>query len=236
MIQKIDHLETMIGSLNKLLLDAKNKGVINNKELSLLNLVYNLLKHNCYYDLNNKNRKKLESLYYKILNKYSFLCKTNITLSCNTQVFTTIREEYINTSPNTAPVISDPIESEPQVGEPPKICENAKGEDVSFRSNIIFTKDMLAGCFEDPNDYISGGIKNIKITSLPTLNPFTYQGFNVTVGQVIDVTTLNDSTNALKYNAILNNNIIDNFGYQVSTTSYPLVYNEEVVTMFINIS
>lgn len=236
MIQKIDHLETMIGSLNKLLLDAKNKGVINNKELSLLNLVYKLLKHNCYYDLNNKDRKKLESLYYKILNKYSFLCKTNITPSCNTQVITTIIKDYINTSPNTPPVISDPDESEPQVGEPPKISENTKGVGVAFKTSFVFTKQILVGGFQDPNDYLGGGIKNIKITSLPVSNPLIYQGINVVIGQVIDVTTLNTTTNALRYNSILNNNVIDSFKYQVSTTSYPSIYNEEQVTMFLNVS
>ena len=78
-IKKKDHLESLIGSLNKMFLNAKNKAYIRNKELSLLNIVYKLLKQNCFNDNIDKDKRQLLSIYYKLLNKYSFLCKANLT-------------------------------------------------------------------------------------------------------------------------------------------------------------
>jgi len=79
-IKPYDHLETLIGSIHKLFLNARNKGIVKNKELSLLNLIYKLVDTNCYENNSTTNQEqKLLSLYYKILNKYSFLCKANLT-------------------------------------------------------------------------------------------------------------------------------------------------------------
>lgn len=87
-IKPQDHLETLIGSLNKLFLNARNKGIIKAKELSLLNLIYKILSSNCLGNniSNNNDYNKLLQLYYTILNKYSFLCKANITRDYYTNV------------------------------------------------------------------------------------------------------------------------------------------------------
>lgn len=83
MIRSIDHLETLIGSIEKMFLNAQNKGIIKNKELSLLNLIFKLIKNKCFNDMNNKDEFALYSLYYKILNKYSFLCKSELIRNYN---------------------------------------------------------------------------------------------------------------------------------------------------------
>lgn len=59
-------------------LNAKNKGIIKNKELYLLNMIFKLVDLNCLIGDSEINKKKLNSLYYKILNKYSFLCKSDL--------------------------------------------------------------------------------------------------------------------------------------------------------------
>lgn len=77
-MKKLEHLENLIGSLDKMFLNARNKGVIKNKELYLLNLIAKLLKDDCFAESNNQDQSKLNSIYYKILNKYPFLCKTEL--------------------------------------------------------------------------------------------------------------------------------------------------------------
>lgn len=75
---KEEHLENLVGSLNKMFLNAKNKGIIKNKELYLLNMIFKLVDLNCLIGDSEINKRKLNSLYYKILNKYSFLCKSDL--------------------------------------------------------------------------------------------------------------------------------------------------------------
>lgn len=237
-IGKSDHLETMIGSLNKLILDAKNKGIIRNKELSLLNITYKLLNNKCYYTLSESDKNKLLSLYYKLLNKYSFLCKSELTLNSNTYIKNNTNTTFINTSQNIAPTITNPPPYQQPTGLPAKLCEITKQISVSNRSMYTFTKSDLTNCFQDPNNYATGGIKNIKILSLPLSNPLTYNGLNVTVGQVIDSTLIdNYLVNPFRYvTAIGESNITDSFTYKVSTTSYPNLYSEETITMFIQVN
>ena len=76
MIKKKEHLETLVGSINKLFNNAKSKGILNSKELFLLNIIGKILL-NDYYDMSFDDQKKLLSLYYNMLNKYSkILCKS----------------------------------------------------------------------------------------------------------------------------------------------------------------
>lgn len=60
-------------------LNARNKGVIRNKELFVLNIIYKILKADCYIQNKEKETKELLSIYYRIINKYSFLCKSELT-------------------------------------------------------------------------------------------------------------------------------------------------------------
>lgn len=230
-IKELDHLETLIGSLNKLLLDAKNKGIIKNKELSLLNLIYKLVNNNCYYDLKYNHKRELISLYYKILNRYSFLCKSNIILDNNTYIHTNITNTYINTNNNTAPVIDDPEEYNPPIGLEPILCELEKNVTVTNYSKVLFFKDTLAGCFKDPNNLETGTVQYMKIISLPIYNVLIYQDLPVTIGQIIDMNSLNGNENILVYNSNITQNVIDSFTYKVSTSSYPSIYSTEIITM-----
>lgn len=235
-IQKIDHLETMIGSLNKLLLDAKNKGIIKNKELSLLNLIYKLVNNKCYYDLKYCKQKQLVSLYYKLLSKYSFLCKGNITLDNTIYIKTNIKELYIDTNKNTAPTIEDPEEHEPPIGLAPELCDDAKLIFVNNSSKYPFTKNDLVACFSDPNPPYTGTVQYIKIISLPQYNPLTYQGVNVEVGQIINLNDLNLTSNLFLYTSSITEDVEDSFLYRVSTSSFPSIFNDEDIKMNIKVS
>lgn len=77
-MKKENHLEVLIGSLNKMFLNARNKGIIKNKEIFLLNIIYKILKADCYIQNKEKETKELLSIYYRILNKYTFLCKSDL--------------------------------------------------------------------------------------------------------------------------------------------------------------
>lgn len=80
-IKKRDHLETLVSSINKMFFIAKTKGIINNKELYLINLIYKLISAESFEFLKDSERMVLITLYYKIINKYSFLCKSELTRS-----------------------------------------------------------------------------------------------------------------------------------------------------------
>ena len=77
------HLETLVGSINKMFLNAENKAIIKNKELYLLNIISDLLLTDINNLISEKNKKKLEKLYFNILNKYKFLCKAKLCFDLN---------------------------------------------------------------------------------------------------------------------------------------------------------
>lgn len=234
-IRNLDHLESLIGSINKMFLNAQNKGILKAKELSLLNLVYKLLKYDCFTHMDHSDQRKLLSLYYKLFNKYSFLCKTELSIADYTTIHTTIVREYINTNNNTAPEIEDPDPVEPEVPavKPPKLCENSKsvifGDGGISKRRYNFTADDLVECFIDQE---GGVIKNIKIVTLPTSGYLVYNEENVEVGDIIDVELL--TMGQFYYYNLLSADV-DSFKYQVSGSMYPNVYEEEQVTMFIDL-
>lgn len=56
-------------------LNAKNKGQIRNKEIYVLNMIYKMIESNCQEESNEKETRELTSIYYKIVNRNSFICK-----------------------------------------------------------------------------------------------------------------------------------------------------------------
>lgn len=216
-IEKIDHLETMIGSLNKLLLDAKNKGIIRNKELSLLNLIFKLLKHNCYNDLNNKEQKKLLSLYYKILNKYSFLCKSNISInSSNTYIYNNIKDEFIDTNKNTAPTITNPPNLDGSV------ILSDPGDIYQLNSNI-FINDYFDKEGDEP--------LNVRITTLPTYGLLTFDGELIETNFTFNIS----ESNKLRYERISTLAFADIIFFQTSDNNINQLYSN-MATFTINVN
>jgi hypothetical protein len=78
MVNQLNNLSVLVGSINKVISNAATKGVIRVKELYLLNLVYKLIIHQCDQGEVTPLVMKLNSLYYKLLNKYSYLCKAKL--------------------------------------------------------------------------------------------------------------------------------------------------------------
>lgn len=213
-----EHLETMIGTIHKIFLDAKNKGIIRNKELSLLDIIYNILKTDCFEEIENNKKRALLSLYFRILNKYSFLCKSE--LSRSYYLYNNLQKTFINTNPNTAPVIDDPDPYEPPSVLPPTNCDN--GATIVGRfTKIVLTNELFSKCFVDPNE---GTIKNIKITSLPTKGILSYNGQNIILNQVIDLTL----GGLLLYTSMVDIPGLDYdpFTVQSSGSNYPNLYSD----------
>lgn len=223
-INSINHFETLIGSLNKLFLDAKNKGIIRNKELSLLNLIYKLLNSECLLDINFKKRRALIDLYYKILNKYSFLCKSNIILSDKVIIKTNIKKTHISDIQNTAPVIIDPEPVDPpdNPNDPPFILDNGFNVSIigSRRFEIIdFTKGYT--------DYNGGVAQTVKINSLPSYGILVYNGINVLVNDLIPVNNINN----LVYVSLPQfKEMFDPFTFSMSGSTEPTLFSN-IATM-----
>lgn len=78
MVDKLNNLSVLVGSINKVINNAATKGVIRVKELYLINLVYKLIVHQSAQGEITPCIMKLNSLYYQILNKYSYLCKAKL--------------------------------------------------------------------------------------------------------------------------------------------------------------
>lgn len=78
MIKKKTHLETLIGSIEKMMLTAKTKGQLRSKEIFLLNLVGKIiLEHSELISF--KDKQRLTNMYFAIMNKYSkLICKAEI--------------------------------------------------------------------------------------------------------------------------------------------------------------
>lgn len=74
-------------------MNAKNKAVIRNKELCLLDLISFLINYSGINNISDKQKSKLTKLYYQILNKYSkILCKN---LPCkNFETASTLLQEF----------------------------------------------------------------------------------------------------------------------------------------------
>jgi len=192
MINKINHLETLIGSLDKIIKEAKNKGILKTKELYLLNIIHKLISKGCINDLDYSILKKLNNLYYTVLNKYPFLCKYNINIDNDIHIKNNIIKTYINTNPNHAPIITDPEPSEPEEILAPKLCENTISILLSLRIKyiILTQQDLLTSNPDCFFDQYGGYIRYVKITSLPIYGVLLYNEQVVEIGDII-----NNSTN-----------------------------------------
>lgn len=236
-MDKISSFQTLIGTLYKKYNKASVYGVLDLKTIYILNLINKLL-YDCPTCITDNAYNSLINLAIKLKYSDKEICNYNIDKGYfinNTDIFNNL---VLNNTDikiiNTAPVIEDPEKSDPLTGQPPKICENSKSVFLSNFGKHPFITSELVGCFTDPNNEV-GVIQSIKITSLPIYNALTYQGVNVTVGQVINVQTLNFTTNLFLYQTLAVSDVIDSFTYQVNTSSYPAIYNEENITMFLNV-
>lgn len=234
-MDKITSFQTLIGSLYKKYNKASVYGKLDLKTLYILNLVNKLL-----YDCPSCNSidvtNKLICLATKLKYADKEICNYSIDdryYINNLDIFNNI---VLNNSPikviNTPPVIDDPEESDPELIEPPTMCEYEKSIIIPITfSKHNFDKIEIGACIYDSNDPLNSQVKNMKIVSLPLYNPLTYQGINVTIGQVIDVSTLNDTTNLLLYSSNITQNVNDSFTYRLSALSNPTIYTDNIITM-----
>jgi len=217
-----NHQYTVIASINKIYNHAKIYGVLKPKELYILNVIYKLL-NDCDECICYENKRKLISLYFKILNSSNLLCKQQNTKD---YFFNNFNNFHVDVNNNTAPEIDNPTPIEPEDIIPPKTCGN------SFIINLEikvynFTYEDLArtDCFVDQ---YGGIIKNIKILELPEYGVLTYNGENVLINQIIDLQNISD----FKYTRILSG--VDSFIYIIAGSTNPTVFNElDTVTLFI---
>lgn len=78
MITNKNHLETVVGSLNKMILIAQQKGVLNSKELFLVNLIGKIILED-HNEMSFKDKQRLINMYFAIINKYSkIICKSEL--------------------------------------------------------------------------------------------------------------------------------------------------------------
>ena len=78
MITNKNHLETVVGSLNKMILIAQQKGVLNSKELFLVNLIGKIILEN-HNEISFKDKQKLTNMYFAIINKYNkIICRSEL--------------------------------------------------------------------------------------------------------------------------------------------------------------
>lgn len=78
MITNKNHLETVVGSLNKIILIAQQKGVLNSKELFLVNLIGKIVLED-YNEMPFKDKQRLTNMYFAVMNKYSkIICKSEL--------------------------------------------------------------------------------------------------------------------------------------------------------------
>lgn len=73
-ISKETHLQNLIGSIETMFTNARNKGVIRNKELYLLDLVAMLVNYHNINEISDKQKRQLSVFYFQLLRKYSNLC------------------------------------------------------------------------------------------------------------------------------------------------------------------
>lgn len=217
-MRNIDHLESLIGSINKMVENAKNKAVIRSREIYLLNLIYKLIKSNCSDELSEDN-KKLLNLYYKLFSRYNFLCRAILSRDYYLNNINT-NQTYINSNNNTAPEIDDPIPVEPTPVPQPTICEI----EITYNSRLEFIwleKNDFTKCYVGQSP-----IKFLKIISLPENGALQINDANAFIGQTIDINTLNNNNIFIKYQTFLQVEEQDTFQVQVSDSSTTPVYSE----------
>lgn len=229
-MRNLDHLESLIGSINKLVENAKNKGIIRSKELYLLNLIYKLISNKCFNNEITNEEKSLLNLYYKLFSKYSFLCRTDL----NTDYYlnNNTNNLYINTNTNTAPEIDDPDPVDPTPVDP-IIIPGCNGNSYQIFDNMDFVTmsgNSFIKCLETTTIILYA----IKIVKLPNKGILTLAGNNVIVGQVIlfDGGFPNEFINPydLVYTPFVDrgNNEIDFIEYQVIIDNSPETLTEIV--------
>jgi len=216
-INKLDHLETLIGSLNKLLANARNKGIINNKELSLLHLIYKLVNNKCFNDLDEIKSRKLITLYSKLLRKYSFLCKPEIQLSNNTYINTNSKNVFTNNNKNTAPTINNPA----TIYSSDTVLKNA-GDIYNFNNN-----SFINNYFDKENNTPN----NVIILSLPTNGKLFFNNTEVELGFIFKI----NQSNLLSYERYNENAYLDNFNFKVSDNNFNELYSN-IATQNFNIT
>lgn len=237
-MDKMSSFQTLVGTLYKKYNKASVYGKLELQTLYLLNLVNRLL-YECptcnSTDINNK----LICLAIKLKYSDKEICNYNIDKGYYINNVDIFNNSVLNNSPikviNTPPIISDPDESDPEIGIPPTLCELLKTVSLIGSSKYSFKQEELNGCFEDPNNP-TGTVRYLKIISLPLYNPLTFNGINTTVNQIIDLNTVTGDFDGLLYESIITGApISDFFTYKVSTSSFPTVYNDQIITMNIEV-
>jgi hypothetical protein len=77
-ISKETHLQNLLGSIETMFTNARNKGIIKNKELYLLNLVAKLVNYDEINEVSDKYKKELSIFYFKLLRKYNKILCNNL--------------------------------------------------------------------------------------------------------------------------------------------------------------
>ncbi len=224
-MKNIDHLESLIGSINKMINNARNKGIIRSKELYLLNLIYKLISNSCYNNDLLEEDKKLLILYYKLFSKYNFLCKTS--LSSNYYINNNIKNTYINTNINTPPIIEDPVIIDPDPIETISACNGTAGI-FPYLDYINMEYGSFTKCYDNPELVF----KSIKILSLPTKGVLQYNESNLEINTVIDFEDIYNLT----YTPFVERELFleDTFTYTMTTDEIvPRITEIATITMII---
>lgn len=76
-LNRKDHLVTLISSIDIMFNNAKNKGIIRNKELYLLNLINKLINYDGVNIINDHSKKDLSDFYFRLVAIYKdIICRT----------------------------------------------------------------------------------------------------------------------------------------------------------------
>jgi len=216
-----DHKYTVIATINKIYNIARINGLLNSKELYLLDLIYNMLCNNieiCTRDYN-----KLIQLYFSILNSSKLLCKSN-----------NIREYYYNTNNdfhigiiNTPPTIEDPVIIEPDPIEVISGCDGTAGL-FSYFDYLTMEYGSFTKCYE-PTTLV---FESIKILSLPTMGILQYNGVNLEINTTINFSNISNLT----YTPIVERGLSleDTFTYTMTTDEViPRITEISTITILI---
>lgn len=222
-MSEIKSKKTLIGSIHKSLDNAVLTGKLKLKNLYLLNLINKYL-YACESELSFLQQEYLKNLAIAIENTDKNICLYREQLSNYTNIVGCRNCTPLNA--NNVIVVNTPPEVDNNVIVTPT-CVYPTIEDNAMNYPCgVFTLRLLVEQFTTLAffDYEGSptGFKNLKITKLPEFGVLVYNGVNVTLNQVMDLTAFG----GLEYIQLTNSTDgYDYFEFQVSSVTYPNCYS-----------